>query len=186
MVKRLEKVSAILWSDMVMNGRLLGLAVLCLLVGAVIGYSLSLLQIDALQSHVSSLESTNASLQSSYMALNITYNELVEDHHSLEIDHAYLIDLFKDLQLKLDYDVYVLTDQQYYHSLKSDLERANTSIDVALYSMIYDPDDSFDWANDLINELVNAHNRGVNVDVVVENRTYFGIWMTIGRLMTIS
>lgn len=157
-----------------MNGKLLGLAVLCLLVGAVIGYSLSILQIGALQSHVSSLESTIASMQSEYRALNITYNQLMTEHDPLEIEYRYLLDLFKDLQSKLDYDVYVLNDQQYYHSLKWDLERANTSIEVAMYSMIYDSDDSVDWANDLINEFVYAHNRGISVNVVIENKTYFG------------
>ena len=43
-----------------------------------------------------------------------------------------------------------------------------------MYSMIYDPDDAFDWANDLIRELVNAKQRGINVGVVIEYRTYYG------------
>ena len=40
--------------------------------------------------------------------------------------------------------------------------------------MIYDPDDSYDWANDLIRELVNAKRRGVSVNVIIEYRTYYG------------
>ena len=63
---------------------------------------------------------------------------------------------------------------QYYHSIKNDLKKANETIFVAMCSMIYDPDDSFDWANDLISELVYADERGVNVSVVIEYRTYFG------------
>jgi len=43
-----------------------------------------------------------------------------------------------------------------------------------MYSMIYDPGDPFDWANDLIRELVNAKNRGVNVTVIIEYRTHSG------------
>ncbi|MCC6043173.1 MAG: phospholipase D-like domain-containing protein [Candidatus Verstraetearchaeota archaeon] len=70
--------------------------------------------------------------------------------------------------------VYVLTDRDYYHSLINDLRRANKSIYVAMYSMVYDPSDAFDWANDLIRELVNAKNRGVDVKVVIEFRTYHG------------
>ena len=48
------------------------------------------------------------------------------------------------------------------------------NIIVVMYSMVYDPDDSFDWANDLIRELVNAEKRGVNVTVIIEYRTYYG------------
>ena len=70
--------------------------------------------------------------------------------------------------------VYVLTDRNYYHSIINDLRRANNSICVVMYSMIYDPEDPFDWANDLIRELVNARKRGVDVKVVIEYRTYYG------------
>jgi len=68
--------------------------------------------------------------------------------------------------------IYVLADRDYYYSLINDLRRVNSSIYVVMYSMIYDPDDPLDWANDLIRELVSAENRGVDVKVVVEYRTY--------------
>ena len=55
-----------------------------------------------------------------------------------------------------------------------DIQKANSCIYVAMYSMIYDPDDSYDWANDLIRELVNARRRGVNVNAIIEYRTYYG------------
>ena len=70
--------------------------------------------------------------------------------------------------------VYVLTDRSYYYSVINDLRRANSSIYVVMYSMIYDPEDPFDWANDLIRGLVNAKKRGVDVKVVIEYRTYYG------------
>jgi len=70
--------------------------------------------------------------------------------------------------------VYVLTDRNYYHSLINDLRRANSSIYVAMHSMVYDPSDDFDWANDVIRELVNAKKRGIDVKVVIEYRTYYG------------
>jgi phosphatidylserine/phosphatidylglycerophosphate/cardiolipin synthase-like enzyme len=70
--------------------------------------------------------------------------------------------------------VYVLTDGDYYHSLINNLRRANSFIYVAMYSMVYDPSDAFDWANDLIKELVNAKNRGVDIKVVIEFRTHHG------------
>ena len=68
----------------------------------------------------------------------------------------------------------VLVDQDYYYSMLDDLRSANSTIYVAMYEMKYDPDDSFDWANDLIRELVNAKQRGINVSVAIEYRTYFG------------
>ena len=70
--------------------------------------------------------------------------------------------------------VQVLVDRDYYYSLIADLQSANCCIKVAMYSMIYDEDDPFDWANDLIRELVYAKQRDVNVSVVIEYRTYYG------------
>ena len=70
-----------------------------------------------------------------------------------------------------------LVDREYYYSIMEDIRSANSSIMVAMYSMVYDPDDSFDWANDLIRELVYARERGVNVTVILEYRTYYGEYM---------
>lgn len=78
-----------------------------------------------------------------------------------------------ELEQMINYEVYVLTDGGYYQSIINDLQNANETIQVAMYSMIYDPDDSFDWANDLIRELVYADERGVNVSVIIEYRTYW-------------
>jgi phosphatidylserine/phosphatidylglycerophosphate/cardiolipin synthase-like enzyme len=67
-----------------------------------------------------------------------------------------------------------LVDREYYYSIIEDIRNANSCIMVAMYSMIYDPDDTFDWANDLIRELVHAKEMGVNVTVILEYRTYWG------------
>ena len=80
----------------------------------------------------------------------------------------------QELEEKLNYEVHVLVDQSYYYSVRYNLHNANSSIIVVMYSMVYDPDDLFDWANDLIRELVNAEKRGVNVTVIIEYRTYYG------------
>ena len=80
----------------------------------------------------------------------------------------------QELEEKLNYEVHVLVDQIYYYSVRYNLHNANSSIIVVMYSMVYDPDDLFDWANDLIRELVNAEKRGVNVTVIIEYRTYYG------------
>ena len=71
-------------------------------------------------------------------------------------------------------EIRILNDKDYYRSLINDLKNAKEKILVAMYSMIYDPDDPFDWANDLIRELVKAEERGVNVEVILEYRTHNG------------
>lgn len=80
----------------------------------------------------------------------------------------------RELEGMLSCEVYVLTDQAYYYSVRDCLKKANSSILVVMYLMVYDPNDPFDWANDLVRELVNAKNRGVSVTVIIEYKTYFG------------
>jgi len=71
-------------------------------------------------------------------------------------------------------DIQALEDEEYYHSVLHDLREAEEEVLVAMYSMIYDPDDPHDWANDLIEELAKARERGVRVKVLIEYRTYWG------------
>ena len=70
--------------------------------------------------------------------------------------------------------VQVLTDRDYYHYLIKDLERANSTILVAMYELYYYPEHPDYWASKLVEELVNAKERGVNVTVIIEHRTYWG------------
>ena len=69
--------------------------------------------------------------------------------------------------------IYTLTDREYYYSIIDDVRNANYSVMVAMYSIVYDSEDTFDWANDLIRELIYARERGVNVTVILEYRTYW-------------
>ncbi len=78
------------------------------------------------------------------------------------------------IEYESEYNISILRNQEYYHALKKDLRNAQRNITVHMYSMIYDFDDSRDWANNLIKELVNAKNRGVNVLVFLEYRTHYG------------
>ena len=71
-------------------------------------------------------------------------------------------------------EIEVLEDREYYTSLIQDIRDANDEILVAMYSLKYDPDDPEDWANDLIEELVSAKERGVDDRVIIEYRTYWG------------
>ena len=78
------------------------------------------------------------------------------------------MDLLKEKELnRVLGEIYMRRDSVAYKNAKE-------KILVAMYSMIYDPDDPFDWANDLIRELVNAKERGVKVEVLLEYRTYNG------------
>ena len=143
-----------------MDNKVLGIALVFLMVGVVSGYFLSVNHVSTLQSQINGLESEVTTLTTNYHQLNTTYNDLFKNYAQLE--------------QQVLYDIDVLNDQDYYHAIKNDLQKANDTIHVAMYSIIYDPPDSFDWANDLIRELVNAKQRGISVSVIIENRTYFG------------
>jgi len=71
-------------------------------------------------------------------------------------------------------EIEVLEDREYYQMLIDDIRNAESEILVAMYLMKYDSDDPYDWANDLIRELVAAKNRGVDVKVIIEYRIYQG------------
>jgi phosphatidylserine/phosphatidylglycerophosphate/cardiolipin synthase-like enzyme len=143
-----------------MDTRVIGMVLVVLMVGVGIGYFLSFNHIVTLQSQINAQGSEITILTSNYHQLNTTYNDLFSDHAQLE--------------QQVQYEIDALNDQDYYYAIKNDLQKANETIQVAMYSMVYDPPDSFDWANDLIRELVNAQQRGVSVSVIIENRTYFG------------
>lgn len=123
---------------------------------------------------------TYSELLEAYELLNTAYNQLTPDYESLNSSYSELQTNYEEAEARIAEleqminEIYVLTDKEYYQSIKNDLKNANETILVAMYSMKYDPDDSFDWANDLIMELVYAYDRGVNVSVVIEYRTYFG------------
>jgi chromosome segregation ATPase len=141
-----------------------------------------------LQTEYSEIEMAFLEIQNNYTELTANYSMLEADYYSINTEYTTLMtmydqlnttynDLIKDydlLEQQLQYEIDVFNDQDYYNSIKNDLQKANESIYVAMYSMIYDPLDSFDWANDLVRELVNARDRGVNVSIIIENKTSFG------------
>ncbi|NJE00314.1 phospholipase [Thermococcus sp. JdF3] len=65
--------------------------------------------------------------------------------------------------------VKLLVDDAYYRSLIEDIRGARESVYVTMFLMKYDPNDSYDHANDLIRALVEARKRGVSVHVILEN-----------------
>ena len=126
------------------KGKLLVVATVVLLIGVSLGYMSSLPQIQTMENRTVELQSRVQELE----------NQLA-------------------LMTEVGHEVSVLRDTEYYSSVKDAIANADDTVFVAMYSMIYDPDDSFDWANELIRELVDAKTRGVDVRVFIEYRTYF-------------
>lgn len=65
--------------------------------------------------------------------------------------------------------VELLPDEEYYRRAISAIDNSRESVYVMMFLMKYDPGDSFDWANDLIQALVSARRRGVEVHVLLED-----------------
>jgi len=154
-----------------------------LILGGLVGYygvsNILSSQINDLISENSNLNLQCETLSQEYAELYDEYNEITRVYNDLKVEYTTLQQQIvechgEDIQNVTCPEVIILTNQDYYHSLKADLANAKKSIMVAMYSMKYDPGDDFDWANDLIEELVYAHNRGVNVTVLIEYQTYFG------------
>jgi len=163
-------------------------------------------EVLTLTTNYDNLNATYSTLLGNYSSLNSTHHELQEDYMQLEDAHDRLNGSYSSLnssysELQMDYEeaieriaeleqmVDVLLDKEYYQSVKDDLGNASETILVAMYSMIYDPVNLDDWANDLIRELVNAKDRGVNVTVIIENRTYFGYMndnLELGRIIGVN
>ncbi|TET20703.1 phospholipase [Candidatus Bathyarchaeota archaeon] len=125
---------------------------------------------DNLNATYSTLLGNYRQLEDAYELLNGSYTSLNSSYSELQMHYEEATERIAELEQMVD----VLLDREYYQSVKDDMENASETILVAMYSMIYDPGDLDDWANDLIRELVNAKDRGVNVTVIIENRTYFG------------
>jgi len=68
-------------------------------------------------------------------------------------------------------EIKLLKNVEYYNTLLEDIRRANKSILVAMYVIKYDPFDFDDPVNRLLEELVRARERGVDVRVLIEFKT---------------
>jgi HKD family nuclease len=63
----------------------------------------------------------------------------------------------------------LLIGNSYYDQLHKHLQKAEDSITVAMYFVIIDKEDSFNPVNVLVDDLIAAENRGVDVKVVLED-----------------
>ena len=117
------------------------------------------------------LGNSTTSLKNCQAELERTKSELRESEKELGELQINLSRCNEELETTLsgDLTVKLLTDGEYYRNVIDTINSAEKSIYVMMFSMKYDPDDSFDWANDLIRALVAAKNRGVDVHVLLDD-----------------
>jgi vacuolar-type H+-ATPase subunit I/STV1 len=164
--------------------------VLGIVIGFALGYALSLLvyisqvselesvinflqtdlddknsEITDLQSLINQKDSEISSLSMNLGAKNLQINYLTTslNKKNEEID---------ELKSMVRYEINVKNDKDYYNSLKDDIRSSEKTILIAMYYIKYQPSDGDNSANDLLMELVNAKERGIEVTVFVENRTF--------------
>jgi hypothetical protein len=115
-------------------------------------------QISLLNDQISSLND-QCTRAISYLDLELTdlsikYNELLE---------------------KLHVEVWNVTGMYYYNWIIEDFRRAEESIFVVMYSLVFNSSDTANYTNNLVEELVEAKKNGLNVTVFLEFKTAFGI-----------
>ena len=118
---------------------------------------------NELEARSSQLAEDYEALRSRYEHLNATYQELLARYQALnESYHELLSHLTGNITLR------IINDRDYFTVAKELVDRANESIYVIMYVMKYDADDPVDPANDLIRALRIAHDRGVEVAIILE------------------
>ena len=129
----------------------------------------------------SRLENEYSDLYSKYESLKRDFKELEKDFKILKKNYTSLNETctsllarLRELEEQAGFKMEILENREYYHSVRDAIKKANKTILVAMYSMIYDPEDPSDWANELLKELVQARKRGIEVKVIIEYRTYWG------------
>ena len=87
----------------------------------------------------------------------------------LKAGRGYWIYVEQPTVFRLKPQLKLLVEEDYYDTLVELLNRANNSIYVAMFSMKYDPRDKDDPANDLIEALAAAAEKGIHVVVVLDD-----------------
>ena len=127
-----------------------------------------------LENEYSNLNSKYESLKRDFEELEKEFKILEKNYTSLNETYTSLLARLRELEEQEGFKIEILENREYYHSVRDAIEKANKTILVAMYSMIYDPEDPSDWANDLLKELVQARKRGIEVKVIIEYRTHWG------------
>ncbi|MEW6101495.1 MAG: phospholipase D-like domain-containing protein [Candidatus Omnitrophota bacterium] len=69
-----------------------------------------------------------------------------------------------------------ISGDKYFPRLQEALKNAKSSIDMAMYFVNFDPNAEKSLANALVEELVEAHKRGVKVKVILDQNIDFALW----------
>jgi len=69
-----------------------------------------------------------------------------------------------------------ISGDKYSPAVKEALKNAKSSIDMAMYFVNFDPKVKKSPVNDLVEELISAHNRGVKVKVILDQNIDFALW----------
>jgi phosphatidylserine/phosphatidylglycerophosphate/cardiolipin synthase-like enzyme len=123
-------------------------------------------EINNLQNIIHALHNQTADLQIELDNRNDVISSLQGQVDSLNLQ---LEELLEEM-----IEVFPLTDKEYYDSVKNDLQNADETILVAMYSIAFDPQNSSALGSILVDELVNAKDRGVNITVIIEYKTRLG------------
>ena len=73
----------------------------------------------------------------------------------------------RDLEQRLNVTVVLLPNREYFPLVKRFIESANDTVYVAMYVMKYDVDERDDPVNMLLDALVDAERRGLDIRVLV-------------------
>ncbi|MBU2221844.1 MAG: hypothetical protein KJ722_04415 [Candidatus Omnitrophica bacterium] len=69
-----------------------------------------------------------------------------------------------------------LSQDKYFPKVKEALKNAKSSIDMAMFFVNFDPNVKNSPVNQLVEELISAHNRGVKVRVILDQNVDFTAW----------
>ncbi|NPB00551.1 MAG: hypothetical protein GXO10_04175 [Crenarchaeota archaeon] len=118
------------------------------------------------------LEREYKELVSKYRELQLKFNQCKSDYVSLLINYTKLKKECKSKKSQIS--ITILFDREYYYYLLNDIEHAKHDILIMMFEMKYYPYDRYSLVDRLIDALIEAHERGVKVLVLLEYRTYFG------------
>lgn len=151
-----------------MRARVAALAATCLVAGLLTGYGLAFIEASQLRSQVASLQSE---LQAKTRSLSQVEGELT----SLRGNYTRLL-------AAVNLSLALLPDRAYFPQALSLLAAANRSIHAAIYVVKYDPGDADDPVNALLEGLVAARRKGLDVRVLVDEETNASYRQTITYL----
>ncbi len=69
-----------------------------------------------------------------------------------------------------------ISGDKYFPAVKEALSKAEKSINMAMYFVSFDPQEKISAVSGLVEELVNAHKRGVKVKVILDQNIDFNTW----------